>query len=88
MKLAGYERIDSVKNDRETHAFILHRQVPITRSGSAGYKTVSLFVTDRVLEANGLNPADIVQGFADGKEFVFETVRNGDYDELVSVILI
>lgn len=88
MKILGYERIDSVKDGKETHATIIHRQVPCTRSGSAGFKSSDDFISDQVLKACGLDFGDIVSAYNDGKDVLIETVRNGNYTEIASILIL
>lgn len=57
MKLLGYDRIDSVKNGKEFHAYILHRVVPCTKPGSYGFTVTSDILPDSLLASLGVSPS-------------------------------
>ncbi len=88
MKISGYERIDSEKDGRSTHGVMIHRSVPILRANSNGFKTAGTFVSDSVLSASGLDMSDIVTAFVDGKDIIIETIQNGTFTQVVSVMII
>lgn len=88
MKLTGYERIDSEKNGKSTHGVLLHRRISCSRQGCGGFKTSSDYVSDTVLSDSGLDMGDIVDAFTNDKDILVETVVNGTFVQVVSVLIL
>lgn len=88
MKITGYERIDSEKDGRSTHGVILHRRIPVNRINCSGFKTAALFVSDSVLHESGIEMGDIVTAFNSDKDFIIETIQNGNFTQVVNILLI
>ena len=88
MKICGYSQIDSVKDGKQTHGIMVHRIVPLARSGSAGFKSNYIWLGDDLLESFGLKRADIIDCFEQQRDIIIETVTENNYTNVASVLII
>ena len=88
MKLTGYEKIDSEKNGKSVHGVVLHRRVPCSGFNCSGFKSSSIFISDRTLSDIGLSFEDIVNGFNVEKDFIIETVKQGNFENVQNILIL
>lgn len=84
----GYEQVDSVKEDKSTHGIFVYRKVPITRAGGSGTKTNQIFLSDQLLENSGYDRSAIIDAYTQQLEIIVETIQNGRFTEIVSVMIV
>lgn len=88
MKICGYSQIDSVKDGKQTHGVMVHRIVPLSRQGSAGFKSNYIWLSDDLLESFGLKRSDIVECFEQQRDIIIETITENNYTNVASVLII
>lgn len=88
MKICGYSQIDSVKDGKQTHGVMVHRIVPLSRQGSAGFKSSYIWLGDDLLETFGLKRSDIIECFEAQREIIIETITENGYTNVASVLII
>lgn len=88
MKIFGYEQIDSEKDGKVTHGILVHRKVPIVRTGGSGAKTVSTWLSDQVLAESGLSRSDVIDCYTEQKEIIIESYTQNGFTNIASILIL